>query len=138
MPRVLAIDYGKKRTGLAHTDSNKIIASPLETILTKDLFIYLTNYFNNENVESVVVGNPKTLQNKPALISNAIHDFVKKIEKKFDIPVYMIDERFTSKMAIKTMLESNIKKKKRQDKSIIDKISATFILQSFLDRECAL
>ena len=111
MPRVLAIDYGKKRTGLAHTDSNKIIASPLETILTKDLFSYLTNYFNNEDVESVVVGNPKTLQNKPALISNAIHDFVKKIEKKFDIPVYMIDERFTSKMAIKTMLESNIKKK---------------------------
>jgi len=138
MPRVLAIDYGKKRTGLAHTDSNKIIASPLETILTKDLFSYLTNYFNNENVESVVVGNPKTLQNKPALISNTIHDFVKKIEKKFDIPVYMIDERFTSKMAIKTMVEANIKKKKRQDKSIIDKISATFILQSFLDRECAL
>ena len=138
MPRVLAIDYGKKRTGLAHTDSNKIIASPLETILTKDLFSYLTNYFNNENVESVVVGNPKTLQNKPALISNTIHDFVKKIEKKFDIPVYMIDERFTSKMAIKTMVEANMKKKKRQDKSIIDKISATFILQSFLDRECAL
>ena len=138
MPRVLAIDYGKKRTGLAHTDSKKIIASPLETILTKDIFRYLTNYFKNENVESVVVGNPKTLSNNPAIISNTIHDFVKKIEKKFDIPVYMIDERFTSKMAMKTMVDANIKKKKRQDKSMIDKISATFILQSFLDRECTL
>tara|TARA_Y100001968_G_C19263039_1_gene670250 strand:+ start:372 stop:785 length:414 start_codon:yes stop_codon:yes gene_type:complete len=134
MPRVLAIDYGQKRTGLAHTDPCKMIASPLETVLTKNIFHYLTNYINNEDVESIVVGNPKTLQDKPALISNKIKLFVKKIEKTFKVPVYMIDERFTSKIAIKTLVESNTKKNKREDKAIIDKISATLILQSFLDR----
>ena len=134
MSRVLAIDYGQKRTGLAHTDNEKIIASPLETVLTKDIFNYLTIYFNKEDVECVVVGNPKTLQNKPALISNKIQLFIKQIEKIYNKPVYMIDERFTSKIAIKSLVESNIKKNKRKDKSIVDKISATIILQSFLDR----
>ena len=133
MPRVLAIDYGQKRTGLAHTDSEKMIASPLDTVLTKDLFKYLINYFKEQDVESVVVGNPKTLYNQPALISNKIQVFVKKIQKKFSIPVYMIDERFTSKIAIKTLIAANTKKTKRKDKAIIDKISATLILQSFLD-----
>ena len=134
MSRVLAIDYGQKRTGLAHTDTEKIIASPLETVPTKNIFKYLTEYFKNEDVESVVVGNPKTLQNKPALISNKIQLFVKQIEKKFNKPVYMVDERFTSKMAIKILLASNTKKNKRKDKSMVDKISATIILQSFLER----
>ena len=135
MSRVLAIDYGRKRTGLAHTDPEKIIASPLETILTKDIFNYLTTYFKTEKVEAVVVGNPKTLQNKPALICSEINSFVKKIEKKFNISVHMIDERFTSKLAIKALIDANTKKNKRKDKKMIDKISATFILQSFLDRE---
>jgi len=134
MPRVLAIDYGQKRTGLAHTDPEQIIASPLETVLTKNIFPYLKDYLNHEDVESIVVGDPKTLQDKPALISNKIQLFVKKIQKTFNIPVYMIDERFTSKIAIKTLVESNTKKTKRKDKTIIDKISATLILQSFLDR----
>ena len=134
MPRVLAIDYGQKRTGLAHTDSEKMIASPLDTVLTKDLFTYLINYFNEQDVESIVVGNPKTLYDQPALISNKIQFFVKKIKKKFSIPVYMIDERFTSKIAIKTLIAANTKKTKRKDKAMIDKISATLILQSFLDR----
>mgnify|MGYP001423655632 CR=1 FL=1 len=135
MPRVLGIDYGKKRIGLAHTDSEKMIASPLETIFTKDVFMYLNNYFEKENVDSIVVGNPKTLQNKPALISASVQKFVKQIEKKFKIPVYMIDERFTSKMAVKVLVDANIKKDKRKNKSMIDKISATLILQSFLDRK---
>ena len=134
MPRVLAIDYGKKRIGLAHTDEEKIIASPLDTVLTKDIFNYLTIYFDKEDVECVVVGNPKTLQNRPALISDSIKLFVKQIEKKYNITVYMIDERFTSKIAVKSLVESNMKKNKRKDKSMVDKISATIILQSFLDR----
>ena len=134
MSRVLGIDYGEKRIGLAHTDLEQIIASPLETVLTKDVFKYLTHYFNNEEVESVVVGQPRTLQNKPALISNKIDVFVRRIKKKFDKPVYMIDERFTSKIAVKTLIELNSKKNKRKDKKIVDKISATLILQSFLDR----
>ena len=135
MPRVLAIDYGKKRTGLAHTDSEKIIASPLETILTKDIFTYLENYLINEEVESIVIGNPRTLQDGPAKISTLISQFIVKIKKKFDLPVYLIDERFTSKIAVRSMEEANIKKNKRKDKSMIDKISATLILQSFLNRE---
>ena len=102
MPRVLAIDYGQKRTGLAHTDLEKIIASPLDTVLTKDIFSYLSHYFETQDVEAIVVGNPKTLSNKPALISNKIESFTKKIQKKFNIPVFMIDERFTSKMAMNT------------------------------------
>ena len=135
MPRVLAIDYGKKRIGLAHTDEEKIIASPLKTIATKDIFNYLTTYFNTEDVESVVVGNPKTLQNKPTLISAKIQSLVKQIEKKFKIPVYMVDERFTSKIAVKALVDANAKKSTRRDKSMIDKISAALILQSFLDRK---
>ena len=134
MPRILAIDYGQKRIGLAHTDNDKIIASPLETVSTKDIFSYLTNYINNEDVDCIVVGDPKTLQNKPTFITDKIRLFVNKIEKKFNKPVHMIDERFTSKMAIKSMVHSNMRKKKRQDKSMVDKISATIILQSFLDR----
>ena len=135
MPRVLAIDYGKKRTGLAHTDSEKIIASPLETILTKDIFSYLDNYLSNEDVESIVIGNPRTLQDEPAKIASLINQFIKQINKKFNLPVYLIDERFTSKIAVRSMVDANIKKNKRKDKSMIDKISATLILQSFLNRE---
>ena len=102
--------------------------------LTKDLFSYLSNYMHEEDVEAVVVGNPKTLYDQPALISNKIHLFINKFKKKFSIPVYLIDERFTSKIAVKTLVAANIKKTKRQDKAMIDKISATLILQSFLDR----
>ena len=135
MSRVLAIDYGQKRTGLAHTDLNQMIASPLETVLTKDLLNYLTIYLRSEKVHSIVVGNPRTLQNKPALIYPKIQSFVKNIEIKFNIPVYLIDERFTSKIAIQSLVDASVKKSKRRDKSMIDKISATLILQSFLDRK---
>ena len=134
MSRVLAIDYGQKRVGLAHTDLEQIIASPLDTILTKDIFNYLNLYFNQEDVECVVVGNPKTLQNEPAFIFNKIQLFIKKIQKKYNKPVYLIDERFTSKIAKKSLVDANMKKTKRKDKSMVDKISATLILQSFLDR----
>ena len=134
MARVLAIDYGQKRIGLAHTDMEKIIASPLDTVLTKDIFNYLNHYFKTEDIECVVIGNPKTLKNEPALIFPKIQVFVKNIKKKYNKPVYLIDERFTSKIAKKSLVSSNMKKTKRKDKSMIDKISATLILQSFLDR----
>ena len=87
MARVLAIDYGQKRIGLAHTDIEKIIASPLDTVLTKDIFNYLNHYFEKEDVECIVVGNPKTLQNQPALIISKIKVFIKNIEKKYNKPV---------------------------------------------------
>ena len=135
MSRVLDIDYGKKRIGLAHTDLEKIIASPLDTVLTKEIFNYLNGYFETEDVDSIVVGYPKTLQNKPAQIVNQIHKFIEQMKLKYSKPIYLVDERFTSKIAKKSLLASNMKKSKRQDKSMVDKISAAIILQSFLDRE---
>ena len=135
MSRVLAVDYGKKRIGLAHTDSEKIIASPLDTVLTKEIFNYLNIYFEQEDVDAVVVGYPKTLQDQPAQIFTQIQKFIQKIKVMYNKPIYLVDERFTSKIAKKSLLTSNMKKSKRQDKSMVDKISATLILQSFLDRE---
>ena len=135
MARALGIDFGEKRIGLAQTDEMKMIASPLETISSKDIFKYLDNYFKTENIESIVIGEPKTLDNKPALITEKIIAFKTRLNKMCKKPVYMIDERFTSRIAIKSMIEMNVKKYKRRDKSLVDKISATLILQSFLDRE---
>tara|TARA_Y100001968_G_C19268909_1_gene673170 strand:- start:150 stop:566 length:417 start_codon:yes stop_codon:yes gene_type:complete len=135
MSRVLAIDYGKKRIGLAHTDLEKIIASPLDTVLTKEIFNYLNGYFETEDVDSIVVGYPKTLQNKPAQIVDQIQKFIEQMKLKYNKPIYLVDERFTSKIAKKSLIASNMKKSKRQDKSMVDKISAAIILQSFLDRE---
>jgi len=134
MGRILGVDYGEKRIGLAHTDEVKLIASPLDTIPSKEIFDYLKNYFIQENVESIVVGEPKTLDNKPALISKKIKLFTNKLTTLFKKPIYMIDERFTSKMAIKTMVFLKTKKSRRKDKSLVDKISATIILKSYLDR----
>ena len=135
MGRILAIDFGEKRIGLAQTDEMKMIALPLETISSKDIFKYLDNYFKTENIESIVIGEPKTLDNKPALITEKIIAFKNRLNKMSKKPIYMIDERFTSRIAVKSMIEMNVKKRKRRDKSLVDKISATLILQSFLDRE---
>ena len=134
MGRILGIDYGEKRIGLAHTDEVQLIASPLETVAAKEIFNYLRNYFIKENVESIVVGDPKTLDNKPALISKKIKVFTNKLTRLFKKPIYMIDERFTSKMAINTIVFLNTKKSRRKDKSLVDKISAAIILQSYLER----
>ena len=135
MSRVLAIDYGKKRIGLAHTDLEKIIASPLDTVLTKEIFNYLNGYFETEDLDSILVGYPNTLKNKPAQIVDQIQKFIEQMKLKYNKPIYLVDERFTSKIAKKSLLASNMKKSKRQDKSMVDKISAAIILQSFLDRE---
>ncbi|MBJ05200.1 MAG: Holliday junction resolvase RuvX [Flavobacteriales bacterium] len=135
MGKLLALDYGKKRIGVAQTDDLKIIASPLITVSEKDIIKFLSNYLQKENVESIIIGDPKTLNNKPAEVSKNIKILSQKIHKIFKIPIILIDERFTSKIALKTMVMMNSSKKKRRNKSDIDKISAALILQTYLDRK---
>jgi len=133
MARILAIDYGEKRTGIAVTDELQLIASGLTTVNTNNLLDFLNNYFSNENVSLILVGKPVQMNNKPSESEAFIKPFIKKLEKQFKtIPVKRIDERFTSKMAFQTMIDSGLKKNQRQNKSLVDEISATLILQSYL------
>jgi putative Holliday junction resolvase len=133
MARILALDYGGKRTGIAVTDEFQIIASGLATVATKELLPYLENYFETENVELVLVGEPKQMNNTPSQSEDAILEFLKKFKEKFPLmEMKRVDERFTSKMAVKTMIDSGLKKKKRQNKALLDEISATIILQTYL------
>lgn len=135
MARILALDYGKVRTGIAVTDELQLIASGLTTVETKDLISFLDDYINNEPVELFVVGLPKQMDNTQSESEDLIQTFLKKLSNKFPaIPIERQDERFTSKMAFQSMLDSGIKKKKRQDKSLVDEISATLILQAYLNR----
>ncbi|HCO66632.1 MAG TPA: Holliday junction resolvase RuvX [Dysgonomonas sp.] len=134
MGRLLAIDYGTKRTGIAVTDPLKIIPTGLATVRTFQLMEYLKQYFQKERVECVIVGLPRQMNNK--LSENAEHVmlFVKQFKKSFpDIPVEFYDERFTSVIAQKSMIESGMKKKDRQNKAIVDEISATIILQGYME-----
>ena len=136
MGRILAIDYGRKRAGLAVTDPMKMIANGLETIHPKDLLKYLEDYCTREDVESIVVGYPKQMDNTDSEAVEYIRPFVKKLRKQFpSIHVELEDERFTSKMALDTMIQGGMKKKQRQNKSNVDRISATIILQSYLERK---
>ncbi|WP_223033164.1 Holliday junction resolvase RuvX [Hanstruepera marina] len=133
MGRVLAIDFGKVRTGLAVTDELQIIASGLTTVETKNLISFLKDYTQKEHVELFLVGEPKQMNNEASESEVLISPFLKKLEKAIpDIPVKRIDERFTSKMAFQTMIDSGLSKKKRQNKALVDEISATLILQSYL------
>ena len=133
MARILALDYGTKRTGIAVTDEMQIIASGLTTVETKDLLKFLETYISLENVELVLVGEPKQMDNTASQSEVAISEFLKKFSLKFPLmQLKRVDERFTSKMAVKTMLDSGLKKKKRQNKALVDEISATIILQSYL------
>ena len=133
MGRILAIDYGTKRTGLAVTDDMQIIASGLTTVDTKDLLTFLKDYIVSENVEKFVVGEPKQMDNTASESEVYIQKFLEKLTKTIpDIPVERVDERFTSKMAFQTMIDSGLKKKQRRNKALIDEISATLILQSYL------
>ncbi|REE24801.1 Holliday junction resolvase RuvX [Winogradskyella pacifica] len=133
MGRILAIDYGTKRTGLAVTDEMQIIASGLTTVNTKQLLEYLTTYISTENVEKFVVGLPKQMDNTASESEVYIQKFLKELTKAIpQIPVDRVDERFTSKMAFQTMIDSGLKKKQRQNKALVDEISATLILQSYL------
>ena len=133
MARILALDYGTKRTGIAVSDEMQIIASGLTTVDTRDLMKFLEAYFISENVELVLIGEPKQMDNSASQSEVAISEFIKKFILKFPImQLKRVDERFTSKMAVKTMIDSGLKKKKRQNKALVDEISATIILQSYL------
>ena len=133
MARVLAIDFGKIRTGIAVTDELKIIASGLTTVNTSDLLSFLKEYISKEKVELFLMGLPKQMDNSDSESEALILPFLKKIEKLFpQIPMKRIDERFTSKMAFQTMIDSGMKKKQRKNKAMVDEISATIILQSYL------
>ncbi|HCY83195.1 Holliday junction resolvase RuvX [Xanthomarina gelatinilytica] len=133
MGRILAIDFGKVRTGIAVTDELQLIASGLETVATKDLISFLKNYTATEQVELFVVGEPKQMNNEPSESEALIIPFLEKLTKAFPkIPIERVDERFTSKMAFQTMIDSGLSKKKRKNKALVDEISATLILQSYL------
>lgn len=135
MARILAIDYGKVRTGLAVTDELQIIASGLTTVNTKELITYLKDYLSKEQVELFLVGEPKQMDNTPSESEALIKPFLVALQKAFPaIPIQRVDERFTSKMATQTLIDSGLKKKKRQNKALLDEVSATIILQSYLYR----
>ncbi|HPE55368.1 MAG TPA: Holliday junction resolvase RuvX [Bacteroidales bacterium] len=134
MGRILAIDYGQKRVGLAVTDEHQIIATALDTIHVKDIIAYLKQYVQQEKVDCIVVGEPKQMNNKASESVKYIDPFVKHLKKIFsDIPIDRYDERFTSSMALQSMIDMGSKKKDRQKKENIDKISAVLILQSYLE-----
>ncbi len=136
MGRILALDFGKKRTGVAVTDPLQIIASGLATVETKQLLIFLKEYISKEEVDIFVVGLPKQMNNQPSESEHFIQPFIKKLKNTFpNIPIKREDERFTSKLAFQAMIDSGMKKKQRQNKATIDEISATLILQSFLNRK---
>ena len=133
MAKILALDYGTKRTGVAVTDDMQIIASGLTTVPTKELLPFLTQYFKDEKVELVVLGEPKQMDNTASESEVYIQKFVEKFKQKFPaMPLVREDERFTSKMAFQTMIDSGLSKKARKNKALVDEISATLILQSYL------
>jgi putative pre-16S rRNA nuclease len=131
--RILAIDYGLKRTGLAVTDPLKIIATGLTTIESRGLIPFLKNYFAKEEVERIIIGEPKNLDESDTHATPFVHKIIKELEKNFPlIPVKTVDERFTSKMASRAMIEMGLKKKQRQNKALVDEIAATIMLQEYL------
>jgi len=136
LARILAIDYGRKRVGLAVTDPMQIIANGLDTVASKDVLDYIEKYMRTEEVERIVVGYPKQMNNEDSECVIHLKPFMGKLKKKFpDMPIEFVDERFTSKIAFRTMIDGGLKKKKRQDKALIDKISATIILQSYMEQK---
>ncbi len=135
MARILAIDYGRKRVGLAVTDEQQIIASPLETVPANDIIAYLKKYVQANNVECFVVGEPRQMNNTPSESSLFIEPFIRKLKSEFpSIPVERMDERFTSLIASRAILEAGLKKKDRQNKELVDAVSAAIILQGFLEK----
>ncbi len=134
MARILSIDYGKKRTGLAVTDPLQIIAGGLATVTSSKLMDWLRDYFQRETVEMVVVGEPRQPNGEPSENLARVMQFVRQFQKSFpDIPVTMYDERYTSVLAHQAMIDGGLHRKARQNKALVDEISATIILQSFLE-----
>lgn len=133
MPRLLAIDYGKKRTGIAVSDPLKIIANGLTTVDTRELITFLKKYFASETVELVLIGLPKSLRNEDTHGTPLVEKFLEVFKKNFpEMPIQTLDERFTSKMAFQTMIDSGLKKMARRDKALVDEISATILLQGYM------
>ncbi len=133
MARILSIDYGKKRTGLAVTDPLQIIAGGLATVATSELFDYLKDYVTREEVERMVIGEPKQPNGQPSENLQRVQQFVNRWRKAMpQIPIEYYDERFTSVLAHQAMLDGGLKKKARQDKALVDEISATIILEDFM------
>jgi putative Holliday junction resolvase len=136
MPRILAIDYGIKRTGIAVTDEFQIIATGLTTVPSETAIAFLTNYFAKENVATVLIGEPKQMNGQPSESAAIIDTFVLKFRNAFpEMKVIRVDERFTSKMASQSMIDSGMKKKQRQNKALVDEIASTIMLQDFLTRK---
>ena len=136
MPRILSIDYGIKRTGIAITDEMKIIASGLTTVPSETLIAFLKDYFSKEKVEQVIIGEPKQMDGTPSQSTEIIEKFIKTFKMTFpEMPLDRVDERFTSKMAFQTMIDSGLKKKQRQNKALIDEIAATIMLQDYMNRK---
>ncbi len=134
MGRILAIDYGRKRTGVAVTDPLQMIANGLDTVPSGELIAYLQSYLSKESVERFVVGQPKQMNNQPSENMQYVKAFVTQLQKAFPTtPVEYFDERFTSVLAHRAMLDGGLKKKKRQEKALVDEISAVIILQSYLE-----
>lgn len=135
MARIIAIDYGQKRVGFAATDELRICANALDTVHVTQAFDYLKKYIENQNVDTIVIGEPHKLDNTPSDASRYIEPFVNQVRKAFPtMNIVRIDERFTSRMAFQTMLDAGLKKKARQDKATVDRISATIILQTYLQQ----
>lgn len=135
MGRIMAIDYGRKRTGLAVTDPLQIIASPLDTLPTAEIEKFLVRYSESEGIDEFVVGYPVGMNNKPGEIVKYIDPFIRNLRKLFPGKrVHLVDERFTSKMAFRAMIDGGMKKKDRRDKSVVDRVSASLILQSYLEK----
>jgi putative holliday junction resolvase len=136
MGRIMAIDYGRKRVGIAVTDELQLIANGLTTVAAHEIFSFLKSYIQKEKVDEIVVGEPRQMNNQPSESLKFIVPFVNRLKVEFPkISVEMEDERFTSKMAFQTMIDAGLKKRDRQNKELVDTISATIILQSYLNRK---
>ena len=136
MARLLALDYGKVRTGIAVTDEMQLIASGLTTVQTPKLIGFLKNYLIDEKVERIIIGEPKQMDGSVSEVESLIQKFIEKFAKQFpELILERQDERFTSKMAFQTMIDSGIGKKKRQNKALVDQVSATIILQSYMEKK---
>ncbi len=133
MARILSIDYGKKRTGIAVTDPLQIIANGLATVSTSELLSYLKDYLSREQVEKIIIGRPLQTNGQPSENLQRVEQFVNRWKKEMpDVPVEYVDERFTSVLAHQAMIDGGLRKKARQDKALVDKISATIILEDYL------
>lgn len=135
MGRILAIDYGLKRCGLAVTDPQRIIASPLDTVPAENILPFLDAYFRREQVDILVVGLPVNTDGRDTQSTGSVRAFIDQLRKRYpELEVHTEDERFTSKIAFQAMIAGGVRKKDRRDKAMVDKLSATIILQSFLER----